>query len=433
MVAVLLVAVSDAVSLSTRGRATSTVHGMASTAAGILRRLQHKGFRAKVLSNPSKWPPITKADMYSGYKWHDAIHSKDLTLLSRMLRRCRGRGAQYEAQICTAYWRACSSKRWDSYTKIIEAMSMDLNQFRLRIFVHINDALKGKDVPLLVATLEGIAGNNKMIEHTGMILATLVMNGLGGYPVNMEKICESVTHAGLREFSAIVMIENKHERLAASIACLQRRNDWPRGLIERMAKIIYETRDYCTLELLLHMGPSNKSQLRRWAISDLGVNILQGNLDRVNWHIRIFNISTDEVHGFLKDAVMDCINSGLPERLENIIMFLDDAVKAHTALGHTVGRIQFGSVRMSEYLSQFLISKPQQYKLAVEEALGELTQKDATRFDITESQKRCHQMIKDWITKEEVRQKEEDGRCTFEYPPPNEMTQIDALPDGRSL
>ncbi len=414
---------SDAGRISTNGQATSTLHGMVNAAAGMLTRFG--GLCAasciKVPSDFSEWPPITKGDMKSETKWFQAMCSEDSTMLNRMLKLCKGRGEPYTSLMHTACWSARTGRHWDKYTKIIEAMCMDLDSPESPVHVHINDALGEKDASLLVATLRGVAGNDQMTEDIGKILAVLVMMGLGDHPGNIEEICESVTHTGLRELSAVAMIENRHERLVASAACFTRSKDLPQGLIEEIARFAYDNEEYRALEVLLRARPSNGEALRGWLVHRLFLNILHTNLDEVYECIRIFDISAAEIHDPLKSAVMRCINSGSPEKFDNIVKFLDNAIKVHSALNVKVRyalknvirecTIDLGSIRMFEYIFLFLGNRPQQYKLAVDAALKRY--EDITQLDI-ESLK-CYKGFQNWTAKEESRQKKEDRKWQMAY------------------
>ncbi len=374
----LLVTSSDAGCISTNGRVTSTLHGMTNAAAGMLNRLGG-GYLApyiKVVSDPSERPWITEANMKNWCKWKAAVYSEDPTMLNRMLKLCRGCEAQYADRMHGACLMASRGKRWDSYTKIIEAMCMDLDRFRQDIFDQIARAIHPLNAPYLAAVLDGIAGRmDQVLPDIITVLAKIVVFGPKASPRSAEKICEYITHAGLKELSTVAMIENKHERLTELLACLKHRNDWPQGLIEHIAQVILGKGEYYILKALLEMEPTNKYHLRKQALDGLANSILALNSNKVNGLIQTFEIPTVKVHYALDVAVGICL--------------------------------YYGSIKKVKRIIEFLNSNPRQYKSVVDAVLKECRREDLTKYDLVIQE--CHQMFQDWITKEEARQKEEDG------------------------
>ncbi len=372
----LLVTSSDAGRISTNGQATSTLHGMINAAAGMLDRLGCTAPCVKALSDPSEWPSITEGDMKSGTKWLEATCSKDPTMLNRMLKLCKGRGEPYTGLMHTACWSARLDGYWDNYISIVKVLSIDPDTLRGCIHSHLMSVRGEKDALLLAATLEGIAEKmDQVLLDIVIVLAKIVVFGPKVYSRCAEKIYEHVTHAGLKELSTVAMIENKHERLTELLACLKHRNDWPQGLIEHIAQVILDEGEYHVLKALMEMEPANKHHLRKQALYGLANSILVLNSDKVNGLIQTFDISTAQVHCALDVAVEMCLHYGSTEKVNRIIEFLN--------------------------------SNPRQYKSAVGAALEECWQESLPQYGPVIQE--YHQMLQDWITKEEARQKEEDG------------------------
>ncbi len=415
---------ANAARRSTNGsrRVTSTLRGMADAAAGILHRLgctascmgrvRASGsaiaaelLGTEVLPHPLGWPPISKAYMENGAKWRAAARSKDHTRLNRMLEHCKGHGKKYTDQMYTASVAAHQEKPWKNLTNnIIRAQCMDFDRFEREIFELIK--LGPLYPPFLADVLDGIAGKmDRMPITLGIIILDIgMMHGPKTYPGCAGKIHEHVTHAALKELGAIAMIKNKEERRAAFGACLKLRKDWPHGLIEAMTEHAYLHRQYHTLEVLLGMKPKNKGHLRRQTVKHLWDTIRLRRGNDADECIRIFDISTDEVHDALKKVVGDCIYSESIHGLKRLIEFLDNTVEADCAMVNTVKEctISLGSIRMFEYILQFLDNKPQQYRLAVEAGLEKYAVGDTCKCGKWSQEH--HQMLQDWITNEKRRQ-----------------------------
>ncbi len=370
----LLVTSSDAARPSRNGEAASTLHRIADVAAVVLSRLGCTVSRTKV---PQL---ILEADMNNYGKWHAAVLSQDSSTLEGMLRLCKNREEKYVCQMYEALTTACSEKRCNNVTKIIKAMCMDLDRFKHDISYYINEALRGKDGPCLVATLDGITEKmDQMPETIGRVLATILIFESSTYPGSAEKIHTHVTHAGVKELSLIARIESQEGRLAALDACFKRRNDWPQGFIEEVAEVTLEEAKYHFLELSLRMEPSNKDYLRRQAMGHLWESILFSNSDEVDVLIRVFDMSIAEVDNSLRYAIKTCVIGGTIKELKNLFDFLN--------------------------------SKPQRYRLTVDAALKEVTQEMISLFD-NESQK-CYRMLQNWTTATEPCQEEDESldRC----------------------
>ncbi len=309
---------------------------------------------------------MPEKDMVDDIKWKAAARSNDPTELESMLRLCRNHEAKYAEQMLWACWEAYWHKQWKNLTKIIEAMCMDLDRFQQDISNQISRAIYPLNVPCLAAVLDGIAGKmNQMLTTVGTVILTINMaNGPDDYPGCAEKIHEHVTHAALKELSAVAMIKSKEERLAALDACLQRRHDWPQGIIEKIARFTLEFGEYNTLEILLEMEPSIRDGLRRQTVKDLGENLFYAKIDDIKEQIRIFDISAAEVDDALKYAVDTCIKYGLTWESKEIISFLD--------------------------------SKPQEYRPVVDAAVKGYNQKDAVL--LAPGSRKCHQLFQEWIT-----------------------------------
>ncbi len=163
------------------------------------------------------------------------------------------------------------------------------------------------------------------------------------------------------------------------------------------------------MELLLNVEPSNKNALRKQTIGNLWARISGENLDRVNELIRIFDISAADVHAPLKKAILMCIDHGPSEAPDRIFKFLDHAVEIHNALRSTVECTCPGLVEISETVCRLLGNNPREYRLAVDAALGQITQERMDQFG-TKSQKHRYKMFQNWVAKEESRQKKEDAK-----------------------
>ncbi len=357
--------------LYTNGPTTSALHEMARVTTRGLSRLGCIRSCIKVSLDPSECPPITEAEMNSCDQWYAAVCSKDPMTLQKMLKLCKYHEERYASQMRLACGTALFNQQWKNLTKIIEAMCMDLDQFEWYISDWISRATRWTNVPYIAAILDGIAGEmGQMLKAVGNVLAIIAVIGPKDYPEIVEKICKHVADARLKEIGVVARITGKEERLDALEACLTCRNDWPHDLINEMARVALETREYRTLELLLDVNPSNKDDLRSQAIYGLWAEISTGN-PHVNELIRIFDISPSEVHNSLNKTVRNCIYQGSMRSLETICQFLDN--------------------------------KPQQHKLTVDAALKGLTQEDLARLD-TEALRRLR-MFQDWSIKEKHHQK----------------------------
>ncbi len=346
---VILVTFSDAGRSSIRSRATSALHGIANVATGVLNRLGCKASRIELLPHPLKWPPISESDMEDDGKWKAAVRSKDPARLENMLKLCRNHEGKYAESMYKALVAAHLARKWDNYTKIIEAMCISPDLFKSWISHVISRAVMCENDLCLVAIAKGIAGKKPKM-------------------------------------------------------------DWQEGEIEMMTKIIFDVREYHTLGLLLEMGPSNKGKLRRLAVRSLYEEILSGNIDSVNELVRIFDISATEIYRALKKAVRICIGFGSTKTVGKIIKFLDNATAVHNALRDVVGMHLHGAGQADalDCIFHFLDNKPQLYKHAVRAALKKFTREDIAKLGRWSS--KCRKMIKKWATKGKSCQKEEGNK-----------------------
>ncbi len=435
-VATLLVTSSDVTRLPPNNGVSSALHRVTNAAAGIINRaagiVNRFGCKAPrmgkvsvagpttagepigtegTLSHPFELPLVSVADMKDCDKWRAAASSKDPTGLENMLRLCRSHEKEYAHQIISALKTARGAKKWKNFTKTIEAVCIYHRVFADEISREINRAMKRGHDLYLAAILEGIAGKDQMAEIVGIVLAHLVIFGPWSYQKSVRKIHEHATYSGFRELSEVAMIRGREKRLAASIVCLQRRNDWSRGLIEEMAQITYENREYRTLGLLLEMRPGTKSSLRQETLYNLWMEISYFDSKDANELIRIFDISAAEVHRLLRYSVFQCIRWGSAKDLKNIINFLDGTLEVHRALRDAARKClrerlkSVGHIECLNHILSFLDNAPQQYKLAVDEAL-EWYRQEHDQWGRW-SRKR-YQRFHDWATKMESYQEEDN-------------------------
>ncbi len=407
---------SDAARLPIHGGAASTLDAMSNKAARLLERLRRavsdmhsvgtadptaaaEPIDAKVPLYPLAWPLISEADLNDTRKWNAALCSKDSTMLDRMLELCKGQEEKYAYLMFLACITARINQEFKNLTKIIAAMCMDLDRFQLYISHMVDLAMEHGDAQGLAAILEGIAGRmDQMPKDISKVLAKTVIIGSEDYRESAKKIHEHVTHIGLKELSVIAMITKKGERLAASIECLKGRDDWPQDLVEEMAKVTYEAQEYRTLELLLHMEPSNKNHLRRLTVNSLPSRIGSGNFDEADGLVRMFDISIPEFQNALGKVVGNCIYSNMLDKVEKTFEHLDYVVKVHDAMEKdAVSKCTEAGVSDAlETIIKFLGNKPQEYKLAVDAALEGFTQQDVSQLD-SQALKR-YQRFQKWAT-----------------------------------
>ncbi len=350
---------------------------------------------AEVASSWSfEFDPIS--ELHDCDKWKAAACSKDHTILDGMIELCRDHEREYAYQIRKALEAAYCTKQWKNLTKIIKLMCVNLQEFESGIANRIANALRRANDPYLEAILDGIAEQmDQMPEAIGKVLVKIVIDGPERYRESVKKIHEHVAHIGLKNFSAVAMIEDRKERLAALYACIENENDWPQGLVDEMAKFTWQAGEYRTLGLLLKLEPGNKDDLREQAVNHLSMDILNDNLDKVNELIRIFEISTAEVNSVLKDAVRTCINVGSTKMLDGLFRFLDHAVGVYNTSRGIVGRINPVFPEILGNIFRFL-NTPQEYERVANAVLERALKEDSDLFD-AQSRKRRYQLIHHWI------------------------------------
>ncbi len=370
MLIVLALFVAAALHVASSGAACASIHDGAATAldgdgvsaTGPITATEPVG--AEVSLHSPESPLISEEDIQDTRKWEIAIQSNDPTMLDSILRHCKNHGSAYVYEAREALKVAHWERRWESLSKIIRVLLEMSDRIGPRIPSMITDAIESPYSLYLAAILKGMAEKmNWLPETIGRVLATIVIVGSKDYPGGAEEIYEHATHAGLKRLSEIAMIENQEERLDALAACLIHRRDWPDGLIERIAEIIYDKNEYRILKLLLDMEPSNKDDLRRRSVYELSKKIPLLNIGKVSELIQIFDISAANVHNALKEAVSKYIDYGSTDGLENIIDLLD--------------------------------SNPTDYKLAVDAALTGFTREKTVNFS-----RRCQQnyeTFQDWL------------------------------------